>query len=159
MVDIILDGNMAVSLATTIPDISAPVADTIAAGTSIELLLTPDGMAGFEASTNWVPNAGLGAIFETQLPGTISYGDMSLTFKWQSGSDVIWNMLVTGYNTNVVVRRRVARAAAWTAGQAVEVYPITCGQYTPVPYDRNSLARFTVPIGLSAQPNLRAVVA
>lgn len=159
MTDIILDGNMAVSLVTTIPDISAPVAATVAAGTDISLLLTPDGLAGFDAATNWVPNAGLGAVFETQLPGTVSYGDMSLTFKWQAGADAIWAMLIRGYLTNIVIRRRIARATAWTAGQAAEVYPIVCGQYTPVPYERNSLARFKVPFGLSAEPNLRAVVA
>jgi hypothetical protein len=41
----------------------------------------------------------------------------------------------------------------------VEVYPVTCGQYTPAGYERNSLARFSVPIGLNSEPNLRAVVA
>jgi hypothetical protein len=39
------------------------------------------------------------------------------------------------------------------------VYPVTCGQYTRLEYARNSLARFSVPVGLNTEPQLRAVVA
>jgi hypothetical protein len=112
-----------------------------------------------EATTNWVNNSALGSTFDTQLPGTVSFGDMSLQFKWQSGTDTIWNLLVLGYQTNLVIRRRILRTIAVAASQPVEVYPITCGQYTPAGYERNSLARFSVPIGLNSEPNLRAVVA
>jgi hypothetical protein len=159
MADVIIDGYINIWLVPTIPNIAAPVAATIAAGNAIELLLTPDGLAGFESTTNWVNNSALGSTFDTQLPGTVSYGDMSLQFKWQAGVDTLWNLLVFGYQTNVVVRRRILRTTAIAASQAVEVYPVTCGQYTPAGYERNSLARFSVPIGLSSEPNLRAVVA
>jgi hypothetical protein len=116
-------------------------------------------LAGFESTTNWVNNSALGSTFDTQLPGTVSYGDMSLEFKWQAGTDTLFNLLIFGYQTNLVIRRRVLRATAIAASQQVEVYPITCGQYTPTAYERNSLARFKVPVGLSSEPNLRAVVA
>jgi hypothetical protein len=159
MADVIIDGYINLWLVPTIPNINAPVAATIAAGTSIELSLTPEGLNGFESTTNWVNNSALGSVFDTQLPGTVSYGDMSLQFKWQSGTDTLWNTLIFGYETNLVIRRRILRAAAVAATQPVEVYPITCGQYTPAPYERNSLARFTVPIGLRSEPSLRAVVA
>lgn len=159
MPDVILDGYIRIGLVPTIPDISAPVAATIAAGTDISLLLTPDGLNGFASTTNWVNNSALGSTFDTNLPGTVSYSDMSLTFKWQSGTDTLFNTLIFGYQTNVVIRRRILRTTSWTAAQLVEVYPVTCGQYTPSAYERNSLARFTVPLGLSSEPNLRAVVA
>jgi len=159
MADVVLDGRMNIWLVPTIPSIAAPVAATIAAGNAIEMLLTPEGMAGFESTTNWVNNSPLGGTFDTQLPGTISFGDMALEFKWQSGTDAMWTLLQFTYETNVVVRRRLTRATAIAATQQVEVYPITCGEYTPVPYERNSLARFRIPIGLRDQPNLRAVVA
>jgi hypothetical protein len=159
MADVIIDGYIRISLVPTIANIAAPTTTELNAGTSIELLLTQEGLNGFESTTNWVNNSALGSTFDTQLPGTVSYGDMSLQFKWQAGTDTLWNLLVYGYSTNVVVRRRVPRATAWTTSQSVEVYPAQCGQYTPAGYERNSLARFSVPIGLSSEPNLRAVVA
>jgi len=159
MADVVIDGYINVWLVPTIPNIAAPVAATIAAGTDISLSLTQEGLNGFESTTNWVNNSALGSTFDTQLPGTVSYGDMSLQFKWQSGTDTLFNLLVLGYQTNVVIRRRVLRTTSIAASQAVEVYPITCGQYTPAGYERNSLARFSVPIGLNSEPNLRAVVA
>jgi len=159
MADVVIDGYINVSLVPTIPNIAAPVAATIIAGSAIELLLTQDGLGGFASTTNWVNNSALGSTFDTQLPGTVAYADLSLTFKWQSGTDTMWSLLTFGYQTNVVIRRRVLRATAFTAGQSVEVYPVTVGQFTPAPYERNSLARFSVPLGLSSEPNLRAVVA
>jgi hypothetical protein len=159
MPDVIIDGYINVWLVPTIPNINAPVAATIAAGTAIELLLTPEGLNGLESSTNWVNNSALGSTFDTQLPGTVGYGEMSLQFKWQSGVDTLWNLLVLGYQTNLVIRRRLLRTTAVAATQPVEVYPITCGQFTPAGYERNSLARFSVPVGLSLEPALRAVVA
>lgn len=159
MPDVIIDGYIRVSLVPTIANIAAPTTTELNAGTSIEMLLTPEGLNGFESTTNWVNNSALGSTFDTQLPGTVAFGDMGLQFKWQSGTDTLFNLLVYGYSTNVVIRRRVLRATAWTAAQVAEVYPVQCGQYTPAAYERNSLARFSVPIGLSTEPNLRAVVA
>ena len=159
MADVIIDGYINAWLVPVIPNIAAPVAATIAAGNAIEMQLTQEGLNGLEATTNWVNNSALGSTFDTQLPGTVSYGDMSLQFKWQAGTDTLWNLLILGYQTNLVVRRRILRTIAVASTQPVEVYPVTCGQFTPAGYERNSLARFTVPIGLNSEPNLRAVVA
>ena len=159
MADVILDGYVTVWLVPTIPNIAAPVAATITAGTDISMSLTPDGLAGFESTTNWVDNSALGSTFNTKLPGTVDFGDMSLTFKWQAGSDTLFNMLVFGYQTNVVIRRRILRSTAALAGQLVEVYPIACGQYTPNNVERNTLTKFRIPIGPLQEPNLRAIVA
>ena len=159
MADVIIDGYIRISLVPTIANIAAPTVAELNAGTAIELLLTPDGLNGFESTTNWVNNSALGSTFDTQMPGTVSYSDMSLQFKWQAGTDTVFNTLIFGYSTHVVIRRRVLRATGWTIGQLVETYPVTCGQYTPAAYERNSLARFRVPLGLSSEPNLRAVVA
>src|SRR4249919_578501 len=136
MADVIIDGYINVWLVPVIPNIAAPVAATIAAGNAIEMQLTQEGLNGLESTTNWVNNSALGSTFDTQLPGTVSYGDMSLQFKWQSGVDTLWNLLVLGYQTYMVCRRRILRTVAITAGQSVEVYPITCGQFTPAGYER-----------------------
>jgi hypothetical protein len=159
MADVIQDGYINAWLVPTIPNIAAPVAATIAAGNAIELLLTPAGLQGLASTTNWVNNSGLGSTFDTQLPGTVSFGDMALAFKWQTGTDALFTLLVFGYETHLVVRRRILRATAVAASQLVEVYPITCGQFSPPEYERNTLTTFKVPIGLRLEPNLRAIVA
>ena len=159
MADVVIDGFIRVSSVPSIGTLSAPTAAELNAGVPYELLLTQDGLVGFQSTTNWVNNAALGSVFDTVLPGTVGYTDMALQFKWQSGTDTIFNTLVFGYETNIVIRRRVLRATTFSASQLVEVYPVTVGQYTPAEYERNSLARFRVPIGLRSEPQLRAVVA
>ena len=159
MADVIIDGYIRVSSVPTIANLAAPTAAELNAGISYEMLLTQDGLQGFASTTNWVENSALGSTFDTKLPGTVAFGDMALTFKWQAGTDTIFNTLVYGYQTNIVIRARVLRATAFTATQLVEVYPVTCGQYSRAEYERNSLARFIVPVGLNAEPQLRAVVA
>ena len=159
MADVIIDGYIRVSSVPTIANLALPTVAELNAGVTYEMNLTQTGLEGFESTTNWVENAALGSTFDTRLPGTVGFGDMGLVFKWQSGTDTIFTTLVYGYQTNIVVRARVLRATAWTASQLVEVYPVTCGQYTRLPYERNSLARFRVPVGLNTEPQLRAVVA
>ena len=159
MADVIIDGYIKVWSVPTIANLAAPTTAELNAGVQYEMNLTQDGLAGFASTTNWVDNAALGSTFDTRLPGTVAFGDMGLTFKWQSGTDAIFTTLVYGYQTNIVIRARVLRATTFATSQLVEVYPVTCGQYTRAPYERNSLARFNVPVGLNAEPQLRAVVA
>ena len=159
MADVVIDGYIRVSSVPTISNLAAPTAAELNAGTAYEMLLTPEGLTGFASTTNWVNNSALGSTFDTQLPGTVAFGDMSLEFKWQSGTDTIFNTLIFGYQTNIVIRARILRATTYASTQLVEVYPITCGQYSRTEYERNSLARFRVPVGLNAEPQLRAVVA
>ena len=159
MADVIIDGYIKVWSVPTIANLAAPTTAELNAGVQYEMNLTQDGLAGFASTTNWVDNAALGSTFDTRLPGTVAFGDMGLTFKWQSGTDAIFTTLVYGYQTNIVIRARVLRATAWTTSQLVEVYPVTCGQFSRAEYERNSLARFMVPVGLNTEPQLRAVVA
>lgn len=159
MTDTIMDGYWTVWLVPVIPNIAAPVAATIAGGTDISLLLTRDGLSGFATTTNWVDTSALGSTFNTKRPGTVDAGDMTLTFKWQAGTDTVWNMLIRGYETNVVVRQRILRSVPVAAGQQVRVYPIVCGEFTPADFETNTVDRYTVPVGPASEPNLRAVVA
>lgn len=158
MADVIMDGYTTVWLVPTIPNLAAPVAATITAGIDISMSLTRDGLQGFASTTNWVDNSALGSTFNTKLPGTVDFGDMSLTFKWQAGTDTLFNLLVYGYSTNVVLRRRILRATGATAGQLVQTYPVQCGQFTPADFETNTVDRFTVPVGLTVEPQLRAVI-
>jgi hypothetical protein len=159
MADVIIDGYIRVSSVPSIASLAAPTAAELNAGVAWEMFLTPEGLTGFASTTNWVNNSALGSTFDTQLPGTVSFGDMSVEFKWQAGTDTIYNTLIFGYSTNIVIRRRILRATTFASTQPVEVYPVICGQFTPTEYERNSLARFRVPVGLSIEPQLRAVVA
>src|SRR5215213_9824535 len=123
MADVVIDGYIRVSSVPTIANLAAPTTAELNAGVAYEMLLTQDGLNGFASTTNWVNNSALGSTFDTQLP------------------DTIWTTLQLGYQTNIVIRRRILRTTAWTASQPAEVYPVTCGQFTPQPYERNSLAR------------------
>lgn len=159
MADVIINGNWRIWSVPSIANIAAPTTTELNAGVAYEMLLTPDGFQGFATTTNWVDTSPLGGTFATKQPGTVDFGDMSLTFKWQSGVDTIFNTLVINYATNIVVRRRVPRATAWTSGQLLQVYPIVCGQFTPRDYESNVVDTFTVPVGPSLAPELRSVIA
>lgn len=133
MADVVIDGYIRVSSVPTISNLAAPTAAELNAGVAYEMFLTQDGLGGFASTTNWVNNSALGSTFDTQLPGTVSYADLSLMFKWQSGTDTIFSTLVFGYQTNIVIRRRILRTTAFASTQPVEVYPVTVGQFTPQP--------------------------
>jgi hypothetical protein len=67
--------------------------------------------------------------------------------------------LIYGYATNIVIRRDVAEATAWTASDKVEVYPVICGQTRNLNPAPNEDHKYEVPLFPSAQPNDRATVA
>ena len=159
MVDSVSDGRTTVWSVPTIANIAAPTVAEINAGTNLTDLITPDGLIGFQPETADVDNTSLGSTYNTTLPGRISISGMALRFKWQTGTDTVFNTMVYNYATNIVVRRRVAKATAATAAQLVQVYPVTCGETAPGDPAANELDKFDVPLKTSSQPNMRSVLA
>jgi hypothetical protein len=153
------DGRTRVYSVPSISNIASPTVAELNAGTDLSSLITPDGLVGLQAETADVDNSALNSTFTTNTPGRISYSGTGLRLKKQTGTDTVYNTLIYGYATNLVVRRDVTSSTAWTASQAVEVYPVTCGEVQNQDPAPNELHKYFVPMKVSTQPNLRASVA
>lgn len=159
MADIIIDGKIRAAFVAGIANIAAPTVAELNLGLLLQETLRPDGLIGYKAETASVDNASLASTFDTNTVGRASFSGTMLRFKKQDGSDVIFDTLVYGTTGFVVIRRYIAQATAWIAGQKVEVHPITCGYESHVDPEPNKLGLYEVPTPISSQPNLRATVA
>lgn len=157
MSDIIVDGKTKVSYVATLASISGPSAATIAAGTSLELVLTADGLAGFAPTTAEVDATSLGSTFDTKQPGRASYSGTRLRLKRQSGTDTVYDLLVRNLAGYIVIRRGVDRATAYAVADKLEVYPVVFGEVQNMDPEPNTMQRYDVPVFISSEPNLRAV--
>jgi hypothetical protein len=158
--DIISDGNVKVSWVTTIADVDAPTSAELTAGTVLTAVLTPSGLIGFEPDTAEIDSSSMASRFNTKLPGRTNYSGLALELKKQSGTDTVFALLDTkdtrGY---LVIRRGEPQGDAFAAADVVEVYPAATGQYFYMPPEENSMVRYRVPITITDEPNLAAVVA
>lgn len=153
------DGRTRVYSVPSIANIAAPTVAELNAGTRLDGLITPDGLVGFEPETGAVDNSKLNSTFTTQSNGRVSYSGTLLRMHKQTGTDTVYNLLVYGYATNLVVRRDVDANTAWATSQAVEVYPAVMGEVrnlTPAP---NETHKYETPVMITSQPNLRATTA
>jgi hypothetical protein len=153
------DGRVRVSSVPSIANIAAPTTAELNAGTDLSSLITPDGLVGFSPETADVDNSALNSTFSTTTPGRTSYSGTGLRLKKQSGTDTVYNTLIYGYSTNIVIRRDVTSSTAWAASQAVEVYPVVCGEVSNADPAPNELHKYFVGMKISSQPNLRATTA
>lgn len=159
MADIIVDGKVKVALVDTISSIAAPTVAEMTAGTDITDQLTADGLVGFQPETAEVDTTSMLSTFDTKQPGRSSYSGSMLRFKKQD-TDTVYNTYVKGTATHVVVRRDGSAATvAFAADDAVEVYPVVCGEVSNMDPEPNSVQRWELPVLVSSQPNLRATVA
>lgn len=161
MGDIIVDGMTRVAFVPSIANPAAPTLTELNAGTLITSTLIPAGLEGFENTTADVDNTSLASTFDTTLPGRQSFSGTALVLKKQDGTDTIFVLLTTP-NTNgfVVIRDGVPQATAWAEDDQVEVYPVRTGAHSMLGRgEANSLLRYRVPTKISAQPQLKAVVA
>ena len=162
MADIIVDGKTRAAFVPTIANLAAPtVGVEMAAGTLLTSTLIPTGLTGFENTTAEVDNTSLASTFDTKLPGRQAYSGTMLILKKQDGTDVVFNLLsVPNTNGFIVIRDGIDQAVAWAAGDKVEVYPIRTATHTMLGRgEANSLLRYQVPTPITAQPNLKAVLA
>lgn len=160
MADVLADGMTRVAFVPTISNIAAPTTTELNAGTLLQSTMTADGLMGFEASTAEVDTTSLASTFDTKTIGRDSFSGTGLRLKKQTyGSDTIYTTLTRGTSGYIAVRRGIAETTAWTAAQAVEIYPVTCGQVKHLAPAANSIQKYEVPTPVTSAPNLRAVVA
>lgn len=160
MADVFADGNTRVAFVGSIASIAAPTAAELTAGTLLQSYITADGLMGFEATTAEVDTTALASTFDTKTIGRDSFSGTGLRLKKQTyGSDTVFTLLARAVAGYIVIRRGIAETTAWTAAQACEVYPVTCGQTKYLAPEANSVQRYEIPTPITAAPNLRAVVA
>jgi hypothetical protein len=154
------DGRTKVWSVPSIANIAAPTVAELNAGTSLECIITADGLVGFNPSTAEVDTGALCSEFDTKVPGRASFSGTMLRLKKQIPlPDTLYNTMVKLYSTNIVIRRDVASGTAWTVGDKVEVYPVQCGEVNNLQPEANSVHKYEVPTLITATPNLRATVA
>src|SRR5215467_1748746 len=159
MADIPSDGNTRVAFVSAIANIASPTTSELNAGILLQSLVTADGLEGFEATTSDVDNTALNSTFDTKTIGRDQYSGTMLRLKKQSSGDTAFTTLVRGTAGYIVIRRDIAETTAWTSTQAVEVYPITCGQRRRLKPEGNTLTRWEVDTKITSAPSLTATIA
>lgn len=160
MADVFADGNTRVAFVPAIASIAAPTTTELNAGTLLQQYITADGLMGFEATTAEVDTTSLASTFDTKTIGRDSFSGTGLRLKKQTyGSDTPYSTMTRATSGNIVIRRGLPETTAWASGQALEVYPVTCGQTKYLAPEANSVQRYEVPTPITAAPNLRAAVA
>lgn len=159
MADSNADGRTKVYHVASIANIAAPTVAELNAGTALDGLITPDGVVGFEPDTGDVDNSKLNSTFSTTAAGRAAFSGTLLRLVKQTGTDSVYNTLVYGFATNIVIRRDVTASTAWGASDKVEVYPVQCGEVRNLAPEANSVHKYEVPMKITTQPNLRATVA
>lgn len=159
MADLISDGKTRVAWATTIANINAPTVAELTAAADYTKRITPDGLKS-DASTADVDTSSLASTFDTKTVGRIGF-ETELTFKRGDtvGDDAPYTTLKYGVSGFLVIRRGVAYATAWTVGQKVEVYPITCGEPQNSSPAANEVMKFVSPMKVTDAPATSATVA
>lgn len=159
MADIVVDGFTRVAYVSAISNIAAPTTTELNAGILLQSVMTPDGLIGFEPSTADVDNSALNSTFDTVTIGRDSYKGTMLRLKKQSGTDTAYTTLTRGTTGYIVVRRDLDNSTAWASSQAVEVYPIVCGQRRRLTPAANEVTKWEVDTKISTTPNPFAAVA
>jgi hypothetical protein len=157
--DIFSDGMTRVAYVAAISNQAAPTTTELNLGILLQSLITADGLVGFEATTADVDNSALDSTFDTVGIGRDSYSGTLLRLKKQTvGADTAYATLIRGATGYIVIRRDVASTTAWTAGDAVEVYPIVCGRRKRLSPEKNTVTRYEVPTKITSAPSPDATV-
>lgn len=160
MPDLLTDGNTKVWSVPSISNISSPTTTELNAGTALEGILTPDGLSGFQPATASVDTSALNSTFNTAIAGRVSFSNTALKLKKQSATaDAVYNTLIYGYTTNIVIRRGTTSSNAWTSGDKVEVYPVQVGQVANQDPAANTVQMYEIPLLVTTSPQLRGSVA
>lgn len=158
--DLFADGNTRVAFIPAIANIALPTTTELNAGTLLQTVMTADGLNGFEAKTTEIDTTALASTFDTKSIGRDSFSGTMLRFKKQTyGSDTVYATLTRGTAGYIVIRRGILETTAWTSTQAIEVYPIVCGQVGMMPPAANSIQKYEITTPITSAPNLRAAVA
>jgi hypothetical protein len=159
MADIVVDGTVRVAYVPTISNQALPTTTELNAGTLLQSVMTPDGLQNWQPTTASVDNSSLDSTFTTSTIGRDSFNNPILQFKKQATGDTVYNLFVRALAGYIVIRRYIASGTAWTTGQAIEVYPIIAGQTIGVDPAANEVAKYQIPIMVTASATIRAAVA
>ncbi len=159
------DGMIRVAFAAAVANKSAPTTAELNAGTllvggtSTTNWLTKDGLT-VPANQNMVDDSSLGETFDSQVVGSFG-GPVNMIAKRDGtpANDTAWNLITYGLAGFLVVRRGIASATAWAAGDKVEVYPVQFHEPIPLQTATNEEGRFSAAAAVTSQPNLKATVA
>lgn len=158
MADIISDGKTKVYLVPSVANIAAPTTGELNAGTSIEGIMTPDGLVGFEPTTADVDNSALNSTFDTLLPGRASFSGTLVRLKKQQGVDAVYNAYPRDTVVYVAIRRGTLSTVGWASGDKVEVYPAQTGERRNLAPASNEIQKWEMPLKITTTPNLVATV-
>lgn len=160
MADVFADGNTRVAWVPAIANLAAPTTTELNAGILLQSFLTADGLMGFEATSAEVDTSSLASTFDTKTIGRDSFSNTGLRLKKQTyGSDTVYSTLTRGTSGYIAIRRGITETTAWASSQALETYPVTCGQTKYLAPTANSVQKYEVPTPITSAPNLRAAVA
>jgi len=159
MADIPGDGKLRVDWVPAIANKNAPTVSELNAGIRVSQWMTADGFVGFRPDTADVATSGIESTFDTNVNGRRSFSGTLLRFKKQTGSDVVYTTMIPDATGFLVERRSMTAATAYASAQPVKVYPVMCGETAWMDQEPNTVERFEVPLKMTDQPALRAVVA
>lgn len=156
------DGNVKATFVPTLASITAPTAGTelVAAGiVALETVLLDDGLK-IDFDEGSISGNVLASTQDFEAPGR-SKAKIELTGFRDSSSaqDRMWSVMTRGTEGYLVVRRAVLYTTAYTAGQKVEVYTITCGERRPLAPERESYDKFMITCYPSGTYNVDVTVA
>lgn len=159
MADLVDDGMIKVAWAATIANIHAPTAAELNAAKDFTARITPDGLKT-DPTTASVDTSSLASTFSTSGAGRRSFAN-ELTFKRGDTptDDLPYTTLAYQVQGYLVVRRGVAYATNFTAGDIVEVYPSICGEPQHVAPSPSTVGKLTVGMMNTADPDTKALVA
>lgn len=156
MPDLVSDGKIRVYWATAIANINAPTVAELNAGLRLDANMTADGLdRSFDTAD--VDLSSLSSTFDTKGVGRRG-PSIGVTLKRQTGTDILAAALVYQAVGFLVVRDNIDASTAWTIAQVCEVFPAACKQGSKA-YGPNSVQRLTIPMTVTADPALAAVVA
>jgi hypothetical protein len=141
----------------SIPDISAPVAATLNAGTALSTFISKDGVQ-LSLSPNNVDSSTIADKFDAQGVGTYG-GGLTLKGYRDIAADTFWNLVVYGTVGFVVVRYGILYTTAYATSQKVMVLPVQMHEALPEASAANTQVMFTASFAITSTPNLKATVA
>lgn len=158
------DGMYKVSWVDTIANQNAPTVAELTAGIALECQVTPDGLDR-KAKDEDIDTSRLCSVFSTTQVGRTSF-DVTVTLvrldeanmSGVSPTDEAYRTLVKGKRGFLVIRDNVAAGTAWASAQDVEVYPVQCGTRSKNKPAANEMQTFELPLKVTADPSLYAVV-
>ena len=159
MADLISDGKTRVAWLSTVANINAPTVAELTAGADYTKRITPDGLK-VDPTTADVDTSSLASKFDTKTAGRVGY-DTEVTFKRGDNptDDAPYSTLKYGVSGFLAIRRGIDATTAWTVGQKVEIYPITCGEPANTSPAANEVMKFVSPMKVTDPPATAATVA